>query len=209
MNSIFFKAQNLAYKIEQKLAEHKALSQNANLVDSSMDISGLEAEISGSLKQLETLLEGAESNIEENVNEQMFLRQVERHKNKLYEYSSTFKRQKSNVLNMKRRQALLQGATISKSLNSNEQMLMQERMHIEDSLDQTNHIIGQAYDTRDNLRNQHSSLLGSTNRVTAVSQLIPNLNLLLRRIRFKKQKDKVILAVITAICIILFINYVF
>ncbi|PVU96082.1 hypothetical protein BB561_001402 [Smittium simulii] len=190
-NSYYKQVQELEYAIEGKLGQFKEYTEQNMTSTWDSEVNTLEKEINDLLVQLEASLSKVDELIlSESLHSSLQMRQIERYKNNLNEYRVAFKKQKTSIKNSQRRRTLLQGASLSKSSTLQEDKLMQEREGIESSSTQASVLIEQAYSTRVNLREQHSSLLGSNSRILNVTQIIPNMNLLLRKIRNKKRRDK-------------------
>jgi Golgi SNAP receptor complex protein 1 len=89
------------------------------------------------------------------------------------------------------------------------QSLLQERNHIQNSLNGANQTLEQAFAVRQDLRQQGMSLGRVTTGISSIVSAIPGVNTLVDAIRRKRSRDDQILAVVIAVCICFTLWYLF
>ncbi|KAJ2856653.1 protein transport protein gos1, partial [Coemansia erecta] len=155
----------------------------------------VESEISTILGDLEAVI----SEMEETVQQQRgSSRVLERHQSMYADYQREFQRYKSNVQASVARSELLQGkstAAASAGDTSDRDRLVMERERIDQAHLDIDMVLDQAFSVRQDLDDQWSVIGGATSKMVDVTERIPGINLLLGRIRSRKRKEKVVLAI--------------
>ena len=87
--------------------------------------------------------------------------------------------------------------------------LLRERSGIASSMKGINDVIAHAYEVKDSLLNQRSSLSGAHGGLTGIIRGVPNFNKLIERVTKKKDKETIILGSLIGILAIFTIWWVF
>ncbi|KAI7834045.1 hypothetical protein BX661DRAFT_176531 [Kickxella alabastrina] len=130
-------------------------------------------------------------------------RVLERHQGMYADYVREFQRYRTNVQASLARAELMdgsQGTGVSGNIGDRDRLVM-ERSRIDQAHTDIDMVLDQAFSVRQDLAEQRSMLGGVTSRMVDVTERIPGVNLLLGRIRSRKRKEKVVLAITMAICI--------
>ncbi|KAJ2719186.1 protein transport protein gos1 [Coemansia sp. Benny D115] len=129
-------------------------------------------------------------------------RVLERHQGMYTDYVREFQRYKSNVQTALARSELLEGGrTVGAQDLEDRDRLVMERARIDQAHADIDMVLDQAFSVRQDLAEQRSFIGGATSKMVDVTERIPGINLLLGRIRSRKRKEKVVLAIVMAICI--------
>ncbi|RIA90332.1 hypothetical protein C1645_797081 [Glomus cerebriforme] len=137
---------------------------------------------------------------------------LQRHRDILYDYSKEFKKTKANIQAAKNHSDLLSSvrediSSFKSGVSSETDYFLSERGRVESSHRMTDMIIEQAYETREEIGRQRSTLLNINSRMNRLSNMFPGLNSLIGRINLRKRRDTIILAFIISFCIILIFLY--
>ncbi|KAJ2095290.1 protein transport protein gos1 [Coemansia sp. S100] len=187
----------------QPTSPRSAASNSNQGINSSMERQNcvqLESEVSTILGDLEAVI----GEMSETVQLQRGSKRVlERHREMYNDYVKEFNRYQTNVQAALTRSELLTG---SKSGNSvadvaDRDRLVQERGRIDQAHTDIDMVLDHAFSVRQDLVEQRSIIGGATSRMVSVTERIPGINLLLGRIRSRKRKEKVVLAIVLSICI--------
>ncbi|KAJ2394170.1 protein transport protein gos1 [Coemansia sp. RSA 2603] len=148
-------------------------------------------------------LEAVISEMKETVQQQRgSARVLERHQNMYTDYQREFQRYKSNVQTAIARTELLGGSRVLASENTSDRdRLVMERERIDQAHLDIDMVLDQAFSVRQDLGEQRNMIGGLTSKMVDVTERIPGINLLLGRIRSRKRKEKVVLAIVLAVCI--------
>ncbi|KAJ2600380.1 protein transport protein gos1 [Coemansia sp. RSA 1721] len=160
----------------------------------------VESEITTILGDLEAVI----SEMSETVQQQRgSSRVLERHQTMYADYQREFQRYKSNVQASVARSELLEGHRVAGNAGdtSDRDRLVMERERIDQAHLDIDMVLDQAFSVRQDLDEQRSFISGATSKMVDVTERIPGINLLLGRIRSRKRKEKVVLAIVMAICI--------
>ncbi|KAJ1733824.1 protein transport protein gos1 [Coemansia sp. Benny D160-2] len=133
-------------------------------------------------------------------------RVLERHRGLYNDYLREFQRYQSNVHNALARSDLMGDADTSGGRAAaidvgDRDRLVAERGRIDQAHTDIDMVLDQAFSVRQDLSEQRVFLSGATSRMVDVTERIPGINLLLGRIRSRKRKEKVILAIVISVCI--------
>ncbi|KAJ2745256.1 protein transport protein gos1 [Coemansia sp. BCRC 34301] len=131
-------------------------------------------------------------------------RVLERHREMHSDYVREFNRYKTNVHAALSRSDLLTGSSGSRggAVNvADRDRLVQERGRIDQAHTDIDMVLDHAFSVRQDLAEQRSMIDGATSRMVNITERIPGINLLLGRIRSRKRKEKVVLAIVLSICI--------
>ncbi|XP_003738479.1 Golgi SNAP receptor complex member 1 [Galendromus occidentalis] len=139
---------------------------------------------------------------------------LQRHRDILKDYTAEFSKTRNNIESRRQRDELLGGSTRAagdnlnkSSLNRRSDMFLKEHDHIQNSERLIGDQINIAIRTREELRNQRTTLKAIQTRMTTLANRFPMLNSLLQRIHIRKRRDSIILGVIIGICTLLLILY--
>ncbi|CAG8560456.1 7873_t:CDS:2 [Dentiscutata erythropus] len=140
---------------------------------------------------------------------------LQRHRDILYDYSKDFKKTKKAFIHKpaKNHSDLLSSvrddiSSFKSGMSSETDYFLSERGRIENSHRMTDMVIEQAYETREEMGRQRSTLLKINTRMSRLTNLFPALNSLIGRINTRKTRDKIILAGTISFCIILLFWYI-
>ncbi|KAJ1729440.1 protein transport protein gos1 [Coemansia biformis] len=132
-------------------------------------------------------------------------RVLERHRGMYNDYVREFQRYQSNVKAAMARHELLGGGAQGRAATAadvaDRDRLVGERMQIDQAHTDIDMVLDQAFSVRRDLAEQRSIIGGATARMVSVTERIPGINMLLGRIRSRKRKEKVVLAIVMTICI--------
>ncbi|KAJ2415987.1 protein transport protein gos1 [Coemansia sp. IMI 209128] len=186
----------------QPASPPSAASNSAQGISSSTErqsCSQLEGELSTILGDLEAVI----GEMGETVQLQRGSKRVlERHREMYNDYVREFKRYQTNVQAALSRSDLLAGSSTGGAVNvADRDRLVQERGRIDQAHTDIDMVLDHAFSMRQDLVEQRSLISGATSRMVSVTERIPGINLLLGRIRSRKRKEKVVLAIVMSICI--------
>ncbi|KAJ1967992.1 protein transport protein gos1 [Dispira parvispora] len=85
--------------------------------------------------------------------------------------------------------------------------LLRERGHLDQSHQLIDMTLDQAYAVRQDLDEQRSMLVRSLNVLGHVTQRIPGMNYILRKIGYRRSRDQLILATVVAVCLFILVWY--
>ncbi|KAJ2062808.1 protein transport protein gos1 [Coemansia aciculifera] len=130
-------------------------------------------------------------------------RVLERHREMYNDYVREFNRYQTNVQAALTRSELLTGSNSGGGAANvaDRDRLVQERGRIDQAHTDIDMVLDHAFSVRQDLVEQRSMIGGATSRMVSVTERIPGINLLLGRIRSRKRKEKVVLAIVLSICI--------
>ncbi|KAJ1661187.1 protein transport protein gos1 [Coemansia sp. RSA 1694] len=131
-------------------------------------------------------------------------RVLERHREMYSDYLREFNRYKANVQAALSRSDLMAGSNGGRSGAVNvadRDRLVHERGRIDQAHTDIDMVLDHAFSVRQDLAEQRSMIGGATSRMVSITERIPGINLLLGRIRSRKRKEKVVLAIVLSICI--------
>lgn len=147
---------------------------------------------------------------------------LQRHREILRDYSQEYDKTKRNIVSYREREKLLSPSSLSSSSKSNglnnrrndpnqsaTSLYMKENDHLKNSHLLVDQQLELAESTKENLYSQKQRLKMIHEKMTTFSNKFPLISSLLQRTKFKKRKDSIILATVIAVCIILFLLYVF
>ncbi|PIA19722.1 V-snare-domain-containing protein [Coemansia reversa NRRL 1564] len=161
----------------------------------------LETEIKTILEDLDAVI----SEMNETVKHQRgSTRVLERHKSMYNDYLREFQRYQANVQAALARTELLgNGAENGRGAVdvSDRDRLVDERMRIDQTHTDIDMVLDQAFSVRQDLAEQRTIISSATAKMVNVTERIPGVNMLLGRIRSRKRREKVVLAIVLATCI--------
>ena len=137
---------------------------------------------------------------------------VKRYREILLDLKSDFDKCSATVRRTKERQELMAGASSAAGGHANDPAmdhLLRERLHIQNSMNAANNVIGQADSIRSDLYGQGRSLRGANSLMNQLTTNIPGLNHLVDQIRRKRSRDDKIVAGVIATCVTFTLWYVF
>ncbi|KAJ2078650.1 protein transport protein gos1 [Coemansia sp. RSA 988] len=161
----------------------------------------LETEIETILGDLDAVI----SEMSETVQHQRgSTRVLERHRSMYNDYVREFQRYQTNVQAALARSELLGDGTENESSAvdvSDRDRLVDERMRIDQTHTDIDMVLDQAFSVRQDLAEQRTIISSATAKMVNVTERIPGINMLLGRIRSRKRREKVVLAIVLATCI--------
>ncbi|KAI9505291.1 protein transport protein gos1 [Coemansia spiralis] len=161
--------------------------------------SQLEGEIQGVLGDLEAVIKEMEETVQL---QRGSARVLERHRGLYNDYLREFQRYQTNVQNALARSDLLGGANANAAVDvTDRDRLVAERARIDQAHTDIDMVLDQAFNVRQDLVDQGSLISGATSKMVDITERIPGINLLIGRIRSRKRKEKVILAIVISVCI--------
>ncbi|KAJ2574440.1 protein transport protein gos1 [Coemansia sp. RSA 1807] len=127
-------------------------------------------------------------------------RVLERHQSMFHDYEREFQRYKQNVRATAKRTEL-NGAEVERD------RMVEERGRIDQAHTDIDMVLENAFAVHGELTPQRSVIGGATAKLVDVSERIPGINMLLGRIRSRKRREKVVLAIVISACtcILLFV----
>jgi len=140
------------------------------------------------------------------------LHTIQRHRDILQDYTREFRKIKSNIHAHIEREDLIGSVRrdINEYKNVNNRrtdLYMKENEHLRNSDRLVDEAIDIAMATKENLGNQRSMFRGIAKRMNYLANRFPAINGLLHKINVRKRRDSLILASVSAICIILILLY--
>ncbi|KAJ2798640.1 protein transport protein gos1 [Coemansia guatemalensis] len=161
----------------------------------------LETEIETILGDLDAVI----SEMSETVQHQRgSVRVLERHRSMYNDYVREFQRYQTNVQAALARSELLgDGAGDGSGAVdvSDRDRLVDERIRIDQTHTDIDMVLDQAFSVRQDLAEQRTIISSATAKMVNVTERIPGVNMLLGRIRSRKRREKVVLAIVLATCI--------
>lgn len=143
-----------------------------------------------------------------------FLHTLQRHRDILQDYSQEYNKTRSNIVALKEREDLL--GSVQREIASYKQaqgmsagtsLLLAEHEAAHQSERLIDQQLGLAGAVKENLLAQRGALRGVTGRLQALGKRFPLMNGLVQRINFRKRRDTLVLAGVTAFCLILLLMY--
>ena len=142
---------------------------------------------------------------------------VKRYREILFDCSADFKKTSAAVARKREQAELFRGANASGGGNGNGgsgmdegmEHLLRERNAIGNSMKAADAVLGQASEVQSELRSQGASLRGVQGTMLAIAGNVPGLNVLIDKIRKKRNKDDVIVSGVIAFCILFTLWYMF
>ncbi|KAJ2499104.1 protein transport protein gos1 [Coemansia sp. RSA 1972] len=127
-------------------------------------------------------------------------RVLERHQSMFHDYEREFQRYKNNVRATAKRTEL-NGAEVERD------RMVEERGRIDQAHTDIDMVLENAFAVHGELTQQRGVIGGATSRLVDVSERIPGISMLLGRIRSRKRREKVVLAIVISACtcILLFV----
>lgn len=123
------------------------------------------------------------------------------HKGRLREYEKDFRTIRSNVESAKAQAELL--STVRKDISAYKEGGRDDvRLSLDDAQDELSRVLGSAMSNRASLSNQRSTVDESINKLKAATLMLPGVNNLMNKIRRRKARDLIIIAVVISIMIV-------
>ncbi|XP_078740724.1 Golgi SNAP receptor complex member 1 [Lampetra fluviatilis] len=142
---------------------------------------------------------------------------IQRHRDILQDYSHEFHRTRGNVALSREREDLLglhrdgefksSASSLSSGVNRRTELYLKENQHLHNSDRLIDDTISIAMATREKLSSQRGVFRSIQSKVNSLAHRFPLVNSLLQRISVRKRRDALLLAAITAACIILLLLY--
>jgi Golgi SNAP receptor complex protein 1 len=147
---------------------------------------------------------------------------LQRHRDILRDYSHEYEKTKRNIISYKEREKLLSPAHSSHSNNQSNlnnrggqsnnnatSLYMKEFDHLKSSHNLIDQQLEIAELTKENLQSQRNNLRMIQQKMNTLAHKFPLINSLVQRVKLKKRKDPIILALVISICLFLMLLYVF
>ncbi|XP_075913851.1 Golgi SNAP receptor complex member 1 isoform X3 [Petromyzon marinus] len=142
---------------------------------------------------------------------------IQRHRDILQDYSHEFHRTRGHVVLSREREDLLglhrdgefksSAASLSSGVNRRTELFLKENHHLHNSDRLIDDTISIAMATKEKLTSQRGVYRSIQSKVNSLAHRFPLVNSLLQRIAVRKRRDALVLATITATCIIILILY--
>lgn len=216
-DSLHSRAKLLEARLEKKVQNYSSIAQRINadflcdeenpLIEDN-DEQSLAHEIESDLAELNECIQNMRRQIHLTNHQEVI---VKRYNEIHFDYSTEFKNTSSTVQRKRESMELFQ---TSKNLHQNEKdssiaKLLRERSSIAASMKSINDVLSQAFETKSNLANQRSTLLGSSIGLNNISANVPSFRRLIDNIQRKKTKETMIIGIVIATILCFTIWWVF
>ncbi|KAJ1655746.1 protein transport protein gos1 [Dispira simplex] len=137
------------------------------------------------------------------------LHTLQRQREIVHDYRKQVDQVKQRLGGGRARRALLSGGETRRGSEERDgtHSLLRERGHLDQSHQMIDMALDQAYAVRQDLGEQRSILLRSLSLLGHVTQRIPGMNYLLRKIGYRRSRDQLILATVVAVCLFTLVWY--
>mmetsp|Transcript_26408 Transcript_26408/g.76219 ORF Transcript_26408/g.76219 Transcript_26408/m.76219 type:complete len:269 (+) Transcript_26408:507-1313(+) len=207
------------YAAEAGMARHSASSKTsqANTDALNEEEATLAADINRTISSMTDLIERRMMPCAERTGKSQHTLLVKRYREILFDCSADFKKTSAAVARKREQAELFRGANTGgggmgggNGGGNDEGMehLLRERNAIGNSMKAADAVLGQAAEVQSELRSQGSSLRGVQGTMLAIAGNIPGVNMLIDKIRKKRNKDDVIVSGVIAVCILFTLWYV-
>lgn len=140
------------------------------------------------------------------------LQQLQRHKETLAQDRASFRKIQAKINEERNRNNLLflvqsdisahKQRNVSSAAENANDYILEEGRRADAANSFAERLLQLAYETRDELMNQRTMLLGALTRIQSTIQTIPGLNVLISRINTRRKRDTLILATVITLCIL-------
>ncbi|KAL7485661.1 hypothetical protein ACHAW6_011252 [Cyclotella cf. meneghiniana] len=137
---------------------------------------------------------------------------VKRYREILFDCGADFNKTSASVQRRREAMELFRGASsnaTSEGADPAMEQLLRERNAIDNSLKSASSVLNQAASVRTELRSQGASLRGVTGTMASIANNIPGVNMLIDKIRQKRQRDDRVVSGVVAGCILFTLWYLF
>lgn len=217
-NTLHSKAKVLESRLEAKVQKYSTLAQRINadfLCDEenplleSKEEQELASDIEEDLNELSFIINGMRDCSPSPVHHQEVL--IKRYQEIHFDYNTEFKNT-SNAVHRKRES--LELFQSSKKLHADQEdssvaKLLRERTTIAASMKSINEVISQAFETRNSLSSQRSTLAGASSGLSGLAANVPSFGRLIDGIQRKKYKESLVVAFVVALLICFSIWWMF
>lgn len=225
-------ARQLENEIDAKLMSFSKLCSNYLARDHSSHYLGFDYGSSPSSTSFETMTNEIEKLLERltEINRQMTetnslihgsntaaSHTLQRHYEICQDYRREFERTKANIRNFQTREDLLMHSSNSSHSSHHHEPLSNRRQehytreheHLTNSHKLVDRALDMASTIKKDLTNQRRYFAQISHKVNALATRVPLMNSLLQRIKIKKRKDSLVLALVIALCLIFLLFYIF
>lgn len=194
-------------------------SNQANAEALNEEEATLAADINRTISSMTDLIERRMKPCAERTGKSQHTLLVKRYREILFDCSADFKKTSAAVARKREQAELFRGAnTGGNGMGGNGgggdghdegmEHLLRERNAIGNSMKAADAVLGQAAEVQSELRSQGASLRGVQGTMLAIAGNVPGLNVLIDKIRKKRNKDDVIVSGVIAFCILFTLWYV-
>ena len=192
-------------------------SNQANTDALNEEEAALAADINRTISSMTDLIERRMKPCAERTGKSQHTLLVKRYREILFDCSADFKKTSAAVARKREQAELFRGANAGGGMGGNgggdghdEGMdhLLRERNAIGNSMKAADAVLGQAAEVQSELRSQGASLRGIQGTMLAIAGNVPGLNVLIDKIRKKRNQDDMIVSGVIAFCILFTLWYV-
>ena len=193
-------------------------SNQANTEALNEEEAALAADINRTISSMTDLIERRMKPCAERTGKSQHTLLVKRYREILFDCSADFKKTSAAVARKREQAELFRGANTGGGMGGNggggdghdEGMdhLLRERNAIGNSMKAADAVLGQAAEVQSELRSQGASLRGIQGTMLAIAGNVPGLNVLIDKIRKKRNQDDMIVSGVIAFCILFTLWYV-
>ena len=178
----------------------------------------LAADINRTISSMTDLIERRMKPCAERTGKSQHTLLVKRYREILFDCSADFKKTSAAVARKREQAELFRGANTGGGMgrsgngsghDEGMEHLLRERNAIGNSMKAADAVLGQAAEVQSELRSQGASLRGVQGTMLAIAGNVPGLNVLIDKIRKKRNQDDMIVSGVIAFCILFTLYYVF
>ena len=210
------------YAAEAGMARHSSSaasskSNQANADALNEEEATLAADINRTISSMTDLIERRMKPCAERTGKSQHTLLVKRYREILFDCSADFKKTSAAVARKREQAELFRGANTGGGMGGNGggdghdegmEHLLRERNAIGNSMKAADAVLGQAAEVQSELRSQGASLRGIQGTMLAIAGNVPGLNVLIEKIRKKRNQDDMIVSGVIAFCILFTLWYV-
>ena len=213
------------YAAEAGMARHASSSSKSNPASTDAlneEETALAADINRTISQMTDLIERRMKPCAERTGKSQHTLLVKRYREILFDCSADFKKTSAAVARKREQAELFRGANTGGSGSGNGmgggggengrdegmEHLLRERNAIGNSMKAADAVLGQATEVQSELRSQGASLRGVQGTLLTIAGNVPGLNVLIDKIRKKRNLDDTIVSGVIAACILFTLWYV-
>lgn len=177
--------------------------------------SSLAADINRTISLMSDLINTKMAPIAESTGNAQHALLVKRYREILFDCSADFKKTSAAVSRRREAAELFLGAKPCRNSDDNNgrdpamEQLLRERNAIGNSIKSATSVLGQASEIHSDLRNQGQSLRNVSGKMARIVSNVPGLNHLIEAIHRKRNRDDMIVSMVTACCILFTLWYIF
>ena len=209
------------YAAEAGMARHSSSSSKSNSNSDALneEETSLAADINRTISQMTDLIERRMKPCAERTGKSQHTLLVKRYREILFDCSADFKKTSAAVARKREQAELFRGANTGNGMgggggggengrDEGMEHLLRERNAIGNSMKAADAVLGQATEVQSELRSQGASLRGVQGTMLTIAGNVPGLNVLIDKIRKKRNLDDTIVSGVIAACILFTLWYV-